>query len=397
MATIRLVNRQVVSRLLSAAALSIFAVAIIGGSNGGADAHPSRASSHVRLVGYYGDWDRYCSKCLGLQQVPFEHLSALIYAFAGVSGDVCRLGAGDAGNDFPIIRRARQRYPRLKVLLSLGGGGSTAFPAAVSTTAKIDRLVKSCVQLIQGPGKGVFDGIDVDWEGPQGAKQREEYTRLLRRFRHRLPKSDALTSAVTVYFDIDWKAVSPLLTWVNLMTYDFHGPWGDPVTDFLAPIRASPRNPEYKKGFSVTGNVHRMIHEDHVPRQKIVMGIPFYARGYAGVRSKNHGLYQKYAGETKFGTIAAGSFEYRDLVANYIDKRGYRRYGPDAHSGEYWLYKRGEKGKGVFISFDGLSTVRAKARLVRSDHLGGAMIWDLADDTSSPKTSLLDALSQALK
>ena len=48
---------------------------------------------------------------------------------------------------------------------------------------------------------------------------------------------------------IEWKAVAPKLTWINLMTYDYHGPWGDADTDFLSPLNGDPKDPEYSSKF----------------------------------------------------------------------------------------------------------------------------------------------------
>jgi len=347
------------------------------------------------IVGYYADWDNYCSACLSLTRVPFGHLSALIFAFADASKDSCALRTGDATRDFPILRRARRRYPRLQVLLSVNSSGSgSSFADAVSSGRRIDRLVANCDRVIRS--SHVFSGVDIDWEGPHTSRERREYTALIRAFRRRLGRAAPVTAAVSTYFNIDWKHVGPLLSWINLMTYDFHGPWGDRVTDFLAPVRANPRDPEYKHGYSVVGNLDRLIHHDGVRPGKVMLGIPFYGRGYAGVRPRNRGLYQPYSGPTSFGTIGPGVFEYRDLVAHYIGKEGYRRYGPDRYSQESWLYRPGKRG-GIFISFDAPSTIRAKVALIRSYHLAGAMVWDLADDTLNPKTSLLTALARSLR
>jgi chitinase len=355
--------------------------------------------SGTRIVAYYGDWNRSCSLCLPLQRAQLGRLSALNYAFANPAHDRCSLtgGPADARTDFPVLRAAKKKYPRLQVILSLGGGSlASAFPDAVATQSKISTLVAACMKLTRRTYPGVFDGIDIDWEGPSNATQEAHFTALIRAFRLALGPKAPLTVAVTPNYKINWKVVAPMLSWVNLMTYDLHGPWGDAVTDFLAPLRADPRDPEYEASNSASANAAVMVSKFGVPASKILLGIPFYGRGYAGVRVRSHGLYQPYKGADKSGGDGVGSFYYCDLRAHYVGRHGYYVHGPDPYSGEVWLFKPGKKG-GQFISFDNPSTIAAKSKLIRSMHLGGAMIWDIAFDTADPRTSLTSALYRDLK
>jgi chitinase len=283
------------------------------------------------------------------------------------------------------------------VTLSLGGGAeASAFPAAVSSRSRIDKLVANCTTLIHRTYPNLFEGIDVDWEGPRTSAQREQFTELMQALRRALGRRALLTAAVTPSFSIDWRRVARVLSWFNLMTYDLHGPWGDPVTDFLAPLRPDPRDPEYSAANSVTADAVALVRRFDVPAAKVVLGIPFYGRGYSGVRAANHGLYQRYRGVDTSGGDGLGAFYYRDLLSRYVGKQGFRAYGPDRHSGEMWLYKPGRTG-GDFISYDGIWTIAAKAKLIRSMRLGGAMIWDIAFDTGTPRTSLTDALYRQLR
>ena len=363
---------------------------------------PHRATATYRVVGYYGDWHKSCRPwaCGSINEVRFADLSDLIYAFASQSHDSCSLtnGSADARTDFPVIRSMKRRYPHLRVLLSIGGGSAgQSFAGAVSSPVRISRLVHNCVTTIRKTYPGVFDGIDVDWEFPANATQRQDFTRLILSFRHSLGPRAPLTMAVGAGLGaqkwVDWTAVSPRLSWINLMTYDFHGPWGDPVTDFNSPLRGDPHDPEYRQGYWTTNAVSSIVKRHHVAPSHIMLGIPFYGRGYAQVPPKDHGLYQKYRGGTTYGTDAPGVFNYRDIVTRYINRNGFKRFGPNRYSAEPWLYSSKQH---AFIGYDDVATMAAKAAYIRSAHLGGAMVWDLAFDTTGTNTSLTAALHRYL-
>ena len=123
--------------------------------------------------------------------------------------------------------------------------------------------------------------------------------------------------------------------------------------------------------------------------RKILLGVPVYGLGYAGVASANNGLYQTYTGTPAFGTTENGSFDYKDLVANYINKNGYTAYGPNAQATQSWVYS---SSKHVFISYDTPSSIATKSAYVKATGLGGAMMWDVGNDTTAPATSLTTAL-----
>src|SRR5436190_1066595 len=83
-----------------------------------------------------------------------------------------------SGN-FNQLLKLKKAHPGLKVEISLGGWTkSTWFADVASTAQRRQDFVKSCVDtfvngnipgLAPGAAKGVFDGIDIDWEYPTQA------------------------------------------------------------------------------------------------------------------------------------------------------------------------------------------------------------------------------------
>ena len=51
-----------------------------------------------------------------------------------------------------------------------------------------------------------------------------------------------------------------------------------------------------------------------MPRDKLVVGVPFYGRGWHGVKDVNRGLYQPHGPGLPKGTWENGVFDYRDLA-----------------------------------------------------------------------------------
>src|SRR5690606_33918173 len=92
---------------------------------------------------------------------------------------------------------------------------------------KRQMLAYSASQMVTQYG---YDGIDVDWEHPQNPTEGQHYIALLHELRRYLPAPRfLLTSAVPAgewaLQNIDMFAASTLLDFVNIMAYDFSGPW----------------------------------------------------------------------------------------------------------------------------------------------------------------------------
>jgi chitinase len=116
-----------------------------------------------------------------------------------------------------------------------------------------------------------------------------------------------------------------------------------------------------------------------VPPSKIILGVPFYGKGWSGVPDKNHGLYQSATSPAQDG----GSF--RDL--NALPQGADKRYYKEAVSCTVWY-------NNVFWSYDCERSMRQKAKYVRHKKLGGMMFWELSQDTSG--IDLLHTLQNGL-
>lgn len=147
-----------------------------------------------------------------------------------------------------------------------------------SDPLKRKSFARDCARIVKESG---LDGIDIDWEYPgsglagisSSPDDRTNFTLLMRDLRASLGKRSLLTIASVCNADyIDFKAVLPYLDYVNVMSYDM----GTQHTHHAALYRSG------YSGHCTADEAVRKHIDAGVPRQKIVMGMPFYGRGVEG-------------------------------------------------------------------------------------------------------------------
>lgn len=367
---------------------------------------PNPTQAQLRLVGYFYGLDRNNH----VSDIPADQLTAVLYAFVDVSaaGECVSANALADQSDLPQLRQLKQQHPQISILISVGGySRSRNFSDAAATEDSRRRLAQSCVQFMKQNG---FDGIDIDWElpvsgGMPGISHRPEdkqnYTALLAELRSQLDQLGAkngarylLTIAAPIgpseYKNIELNAIPQYLDWINLMVYAFYTA-NSPVTEFNAPLYASSTDPAAaSKRLNLNGDAAVKAYlAAGVPPNKLVLGAPFYGRGWKGVPDVNHGLYQKDAGPATDARLPKstwqdGAIDYKDLEKYYVGN--YPRFWHD-EAQVPWLYSPVTR---IFITYEDPQSLGLKADYVRDNHLGGVMIWQLSQD--DPQHSLVNAL-----
>jgi chitinase len=307
---------------------------------------------------------------------------------------------------FNQFRKLMAMFPRLKVFMSLGGFSfSGSFSDAALTPASRRALARSCVDMfIRGqlppvsPGgpvvdaAGLFDGLDIDWEWPgnclAGCSARPEdkrnFTLLLQEFRRQLDIAgkearrhyglSIFAPAGTSNIDnFELGRIPKVVDFLSLQGYDLHGTW-ESTTNFhsalFAPRGEPTPSPEMNVNFTVNTYLRR-----GVPRRQVVVGMPFYGRGWAGVPDVNHGLFQPGTGAAP-GTFEAGIEDFKVLKGLEATYGSFR----DPVSQGHWIYS---PSAGIFWGFDNERVARTKARYVNERGLGGVMFWDLSSDDAA--------------
>lgn len=388
---------------------------------------PGRAAAPPggkRVVGYFTEWSVY-QRGYHVSNIPADKLTHLIYAFARIVDGECALfdsyaatdkaypgdrwDAGALRGSFRRLELLKKKHPHLKTLIAVGGWTQSGpFSDVALTRESREKFAKSCARFVTKYG---FDGVDIDWEYPVGGgldtnkyrkEDRRNYTLLLAELRKQLDaqgKTDrkpylltiAAPAAPATYANLELDRIHAQLDWLNLMTYDFHGGWS-PLTHFNAPLYPAKDDPgkdeTVRDRFNADSAVKGYL-KAGVPADKVVLGVPFYGRGWAGVPDANRGLYQKPGRGLPKGTWEAGVFDYKDLVKNYVGKYQRHRH---ADAKVPWLF---DPRAGVMISYDDPESLRAKAAYAAAKNLGGVMVWELSADDA--EASLLTAVAEGLR
>jgi chitinase len=395
--------------------LSLIVVALLGLTGCGgpppvvaAIPHPVVAAAPHRVVGYFTDWGVY-GRNYQVKNVDTSgsaaKLTHLVYAFGKVDDGRCAAGDGWADYLKPItaadsvdgkadtsphgnigqLRKLKAKYPQLKVVWSIGGWtGSKGFTDAAHDPAG---FAASCRALLNDPRwTGVFDGIDLDWEYPNACgltcdtSGRSALSGLLAALRTALGPRAVISAAVPG--DVsklaagDYAAAARSVDWLSAMTYDYFGTGGGTgPTAPHSPLTAYDGIP--RKASTADATISELLGLG-VPARKVLLGIGFYGRGWAGVSAAAPG---GDATGPAAGTYEKGIEDYR-VLKDRCPPTGTAGGTAYAHCGGQWW------------GYDTPDTIKTKMAYARSKSLGGAFAWELSGDTRS--ADLLTAVSQGL-
>jgi len=399
-----------------------------------------------RKVGYFTQWSVY-ARNFRVKDIDTTGMAAKLthinYAFGNINEQghcfmVNAQGQGDAWADYQMkynssnsvngttdtwdqplagsfnqLKQLKQKYPHLKVYISLGGWTWSKYFSNMALPQNRAAAVASCIDLYikgnlpqiggepqGGPGSafGVFDGIDLDWEWPASEgntgniirpEDKANYLALIQEFRAQLDAYGASvgrTYDLTAFLPADVAkidagidpAIFNYLTFATVQGYDFYGAWG-PQTNHQSQLRNPPGNPApANQQYSIESAINKYLSLG-VPASKLVVGVPAYGRGWTNVPNVNNGLYQN-------GTPAPGSFEQGVEDYDVLKNRPGTVFR-DNTNGAVWKYD------GItFWSYDDPQLVQAKGQWVKANGLGGLMIWSLDGDDGSLVTAMQTGL-----
>lgn len=393
----------------------------------------------TRTVGYYTQWSGYDRNFLVRNLVAngtAPKLTHLNYAFGfldeqggcvssdpwadfqrpftaeqSVDGTADVAGQPISGN-LNQLKQLKKKFPKLRINISLGGWtGSKWFSNAALTKQSRAAHVKSCIDmwikgdlpgLAPGAGAGIFDGIDLDWEWPSSngnvgnvvrPEDKENFTALVREYRKQFTLLTCLTGRaydLTAFLPadpamvergIEVSKVFRDLTFATLQGYDYHGAW-ESTTNQQSSIKtpaADPTSPKFSSQVTVDAYLAR-----GAPKSKVVLGVPFYSRGWTGVTNQGDGLFQPATGPAP-ATYEAGYEDYR-ILKGKLDEFTVHR---DTKAGHAWLFDGT-----TFWTWDDPAEMKRKGRYIVDRKLGGAMIWSLDGDTADGE--LISALRSGL-
>lgn len=279
----------------------------------------------LKIIGYLPDWAGPPA------EVQYADLTHVCYSFllpADSRGGLRFSSSRSQAKLRDVVARAHAQD--CKVLISVFGGLAPAdlqmVRTAASTASGRAALVRNTVAVVNDYG---LDGADIDWEYPTG--QAADFTALMRGMRDALPRPRLLAAAVIAGANYSaglaiQPAVFGLVDWLGIMTYD----------DNLA------GQPHASYDFMV--HYCGLWRGRGLPADKLVAGIPFYARP---------------GGKSYASFVAADrSNADRDVVGG--------------------------------AGYNGRPTVRRKTQWAM-DNAAGVMVWELSQDTHDD-TSLITTI-----
>lgn len=226
----------------------------------------------------------------------------------------------------------------------------------------------------------------VDWEHPDTSEKGTNFGLLMTALRVHFPSPKyiiiaALPAGEWCLRNIDLRALlddSPpkgaVMDFVNIMAYDFAGPWTNGQSGHQASLHSitNPHNDFAKR--SISSVTRYLVKDLGIDPKRAIIGIPVYGRSFVGVGGPG----EKF---TCVGGDSDGTVEYKSLprpgTAEIVDAAV---GAASCHAGaEGW------------ISYDNPETVRMKAEFVKANRLGGIFFWTGSFDSADEKRSLIQA------
>lgn len=262
------------------------------------------------------------------------------------------------------------------LLLSLTIGGTNKnFALASSSHEKRTLFANELINIITFQE---LDGVDLDWEFPgffNDFTERRNFTLMLGAIRNKLKllKSykylSTAVAAPSVIVDLCYEVreIAKLVDFVSIMSYDFHlFSVFTPSTGHNAPLFASRGDREYFAQLNTNFSVHYWIGKG-MPRDKILIGLPTYGRGYVLLYENMHGLYAP--AEKPLGDGYVGFAD----VCTSLNEGGVEVWDPHA------LVSFAYNDK-LWYSYANVRSIEVKAVYARTLGVAGVMTFDLNRD-----------------
>jgi chitinase len=313
-----------------------------------------------------------------LEAIPFEYLDQIGHhsIMPGLQGS---LYVREGFLMPELIERAHEAGT--EVILGVGGANSyQAFVAMVADAADRAAFVQNLTAFVLAQG---YDGVNIDWEVPQGPNDRQNLTALLTELRASLDATgQELQLIVSVTKNekrgewIDAEAITPLVDHFVVMTFGYYGPWGS-ESGHNAPLYSPPPADHAR---SVDQSIRYWVQTQGVPASKIFMGVASF-----GIWFDSEGLYQPFSDSRQA--------DYADIKSLFTQGQG------DAGYTRHWdgitqvPFLTQNAGPGLW-SYDDPRSIAAKRDYVLANGLGGVAIWDLTMDLVDGEHELLSVWAQ---
>lgn len=340
------------------------------------------AQAPKRLVAYYYFDPAKPGPHYGADLIPYQKLTHLIHVVAlpAKIGDGT-VEAREGALEPTLVPKAHAAGTRVLACLQ---GPAQVFSKIASEETSRKRFGESLREFIDRYG---YDGVDIDWEVPQGAVDVANCTKLMQALRAAIPAPRYLLSMATPstpgrWGEFDFPGLTPVLDFYNVMTYDFHGPWTN-HTGHNSPLFGAASDTGHDG--SLDDSLSLYMNQFGVPPEKINLGTGFYGYEFpvGGLSADCH--CEKTTVSRNYGTY----------IKQRVNRDGWtRRFDPVAMA-PYLVH---EADPAALLTYDDPeSTMRKVVYALQVRDLGGVFMWELSADYDGASQDLMDAMYTAFQ
>ena len=267
----------------------------------------------------------------------------------------------------------KTKYPKLKILLMVGGWGKNAdgFSMMARDPDKRKAFCQNCAKACDEYG---IDGVDLDWEYPgYGAKDgdyvngystddEKNFTILVKELREALGVNRLISYAASDSGKyMDHKAALEYVDYINVMTYSM----GDPPYRHNSPLYKSFQNP---RGGAESIEI---FYGKGVPYNRMNYGIAYYGHGD--------------------GTVYPSSVQYwriNDILTKGTWTKDGKTHDVTGYNKRYWdatgmVPYLGDASGRMYASYEDLESIEIKIKYIKNKGLLGAFGWEYREDEAT--------------
>ena len=286
-----------------------------------------KTTAQFRIVGYLKSWKNFSDDAA---TVDYSKLTHLNIAFANP----------DANGDLPdiqylstVVNNAHAK--NVKVLMSLGGAYLSNLKPNWQKFTAPDSVLFFCNKILHYLKTNNLDGVDIDLEGNVIGNNYGNFIYTLSSVLK--PAHKLVTAALATWFAEQVPdSCLKYFDFVNIMCYDFTGPW-----DTAHPGQHAP--------FSMVVNDLNTWSAKGLPANKTVIGVPFYGHGF-------------------YNQLTTDDLDFKNIVQQY----------PGAENTDQVADT---------IYYNGFQSIIQKTKFALQN-ASGIMIWELSEDAPGDKSLL---------
>jgi chitinase len=306
-----------------------------------------------QVVGFYPSWTY---DVMSVQNIPWDKLTRIVYAFAEPNADGTINVSGLTG----IHQLADSAHAHgVEIYFSIGGAeASNNFPVMATNAKSRSRFINEVRQFVFA---NCLDGVDIDWEYWSGYANDvvipAESNALVIIVKELKKELSPFHLGISIDLGAsDWGGkhfmdeIPAYVDHLMVMSYDFSGTWTAPGPHSAFADAIGTGNTRSSTGLAYWVNFRGW------PKEQILLGVPFYGKDF----------------DQGGGTL----LKYSEILNQFPDAYKYDRINN--------------------IYYDGIATMADKTRYVIDNNFSGVMIWEITQDSKTDSTSLLNTINKVL-